>query len=228
MEKPIAVSCRDAQRMVSVFEDAGQPLFVAYYRRSLPRFQQVKSWIDGGEIGDVRHIHWTLARTTSPADLAGRKSWRTDPREAPGGYFEDLACHGLDLFDHLLGPIERAHGVSANQQGLYEVPDAVAASWIHAGATGTGIWNFASSKRTDEVRIMGSSGEITFSVFDEAPLILETGSGVRSVEIPNPTPIQLHHVEKMIAHLGGGAAHPSTGHSAARTARVAAAILNSR
>ena len=226
VEKPLAMDHRQAAAIVEAFEAAGQPLFVAYYRRSLPRFGQVRSWIGAGAIGEARHIHWTLARTPSPADVAGEHGWRTDPKEAPGGYFEDLACHGLDLFDFLLGPIVESGGVSGNQQGHYAVPDAVAASWAHeGGATGSGVWNFGAYKRSDEVRIIGSRGEIRFAVFDEAPLVLETGSGTEALEIANPDPIQLHHVEKMIRHLAGEGGHPSTGESAARTDWVMDRIL---
>jgi uncharacterized protein (TIGR03382 family) len=229
VEKPLAMSHAQAAAMTGAFESAGQPLFVAYYRRSLPRFERVRSWIGAGAIGPVRHVHWTLARTPTPADLAGEQGWRTDRNEAPGGYFEDLACHGLDLFDFLLGPIARASGVDRVQGGLYEVPDSVAACWSHEnGATGTGLWNFAAFRRADEVRIIGAEGEIGFAVFEEAPLVLETSAGIETVEIANPDPIQLHHVEKMIGHLSGQAVHPSLGESAARTDWVMDRILEQR
>ncbi|HEX9933279.1 MAG TPA: Gfo/Idh/MocA family oxidoreductase [Allosphingosinicella sp.] len=226
VEKPMAMSHAEALEMVGAFEAAGQPLFVAYYRRSLPRFEQVRRWIGDGAIGAVRHAHWTLTRPPSAADLAGERNWRTDPREAPGGYFEDLACHGLDLFDFLLGPVVEAGGVSRTQQRLYEVPDAVAAAWAHeGGATGSGVWNFAAAGRSDRVEITGSRGAISFAVFEEAPLRLETNSGTEVLEITNPDPIQLHHVEKMMQHLAGSAVHPSLGASAARTEWVADRIL---
>jgi predicted dehydrogenase len=223
------MSYTEAVRMVKAFEAARQPLFVAYYRRSLPRFTQVKGWIDAGKIGDIRHIHWSLARSPSPTDLSGDANWRTHLKEAPGGYFEDLACHGLDLFDYFAGPICEASGVSRNQQGLYHVPDTVAASWAHAGgATGSAFWNFGAFQPTDEVAITGSKGGVRFAVFDEAPIVLETISGHQALEIPNPDPVQLHHVEDMIQHLSGTSTHPSTGESAARTEWVMDQILANR
>jgi 1,5-anhydro-D-fructose reductase (1,5-anhydro-D-mannitol-forming) len=226
VEKPMAMTFAQATQMNAAFAAAGQPLFVAFYRRSLPRFRQVADWINERKIGKVRHVHWTLARTPSVSDVGGQKNWRTDATEAPGGYFDDLACHGLDLFDFLLSPIQGASGNATNQGGHYNVPDAVAGSWIHeTGVTGTANWNFASFKRVDEVRIDGSAGQIRFSVFDEAPLILETASETRTIEIANPDPIQLHHVENLVRHLTGQGQHPSTGTSAARTARVIEQIL---
>lgn len=221
VEKPIALTHADAISMVDAFKAAKQPLFVSYYRRSLPRFNQVKQWLADGSIGQVRHVHWSLTRTPSAADLAGKLAWRVDPEEAPGGYFEDLACHGLDLFDYLIDPIAKAVGVSSNQQGLYPVPDAVSAAWQHdGGATGSGYWNFAASAPSDEVEIIGSKGSVRFSIFEESSLIIAAEGTCRTIKIPNPDPIQIYHVENMMQHLSGAKPHPSMGMTAARTALV--------
>ncbi|MBP0600208.1 Gfo/Idh/MocA family oxidoreductase [Herbaspirillum sp. LeCh32-8] len=226
VEKPMAPSHAECLAMLAAFEQAGVPLFVAYYRRSLPRFEQVRAWLAEGRIGAPRHIHWQLARTPGPDDLAGTYRWRTDASIAPGGYFDDLASHGLDLFCHFFGKVAQATGSSTNQQGLYSARDAVAASWIYRnGVTGSGSWHFGSFERADRVEITGSGGKIVFSVFDEHPLQLITAGGVENMEIANPPHIQLHHVANMCAHLSGGARHPSCGDSAAHTAWMMDCIL---
>lgn len=226
VEKPLAPLYPDARRLVDAFAAARQPLFVAYYRRALPRFEFVRSILNEGRIGEPRHIDWSLARTPTANDVAGRVSWRAQEPDAPGGYFDDLACHGLDLFDHLLGPIGRATGIATNQQGLYAVPDAVTGSWLHdSGVTGTGFWNFAAGVALDRVTIHGSRGRVSFAIFDEAPVVVTHPSGEEAVEIANPDPIQGPYVESVIAQLTGGTPCPSTGDSALRTARVCAELL---
>lgn len=221
VEKPIANTAADADAMVAAFADIGQPLFVAYYRRSLPRFETIRGWLQAGRIGDVRHVHWSLTRPPSAADLAGTSAWRIDPALAPGGYFDDLAVHGLDLFDHLLGPIEGVSGLATRQAALYAVPDAVTASWIHAsGTTGSGYWNFCADTDRDEVLITGSRGHVRFGIFSETPVFLTVEGHEEAHEIANPAIIQEPHIAAMVRHLGGGKAHPSTGTSAARTAHV--------
>ena len=73
-------------------------------------------------------------------DLSGNYNWRTDPRIAMGGYFDDLASHGIDLFIYLLGEIKKVSGISINQQGLYNAKDAISDCWIHhSGVTGVGV-----------------------------------------------------------------------------------------
>ncbi len=65
VEKPMALnSLNNVQQMIDAFQKAGLPLFVAYYRRSLPRFRQVQFWLQQGRIGPVRHVQWNFSRTT--------------------------------------------------------------------------------------------------------------------------------------------------------------------
>ncbi|KAF1044177.1 MAG: 1,5-anhydro-D-fructose reductase [Herbaspirillum frisingense] len=229
VEKPMAPSHAECQAMLEAFDRAGLPLFVAYYRRSLPRFEQVRQWLAAGRIGAPRHVHWQLARTPGADDLSRHYRWRTDARIAPGGYFDDLASHGLNLFSHFIGDVAQAAGSSTNQQGLYTACDAVAASWIYrSGVTGSGSWHFGSFERADRVEITGSAGKIAFSVFDEQPLLLTTAAGSERLDIANPENIQLHHVANMRDHLTGGARHPSCGDSAAHTAWMMDRILGTR
>lgn len=225
-EKPLAPSLEACVTIRDAFRERSLPLFVAYYRRSLPRFERVKRWLEGGIIGTPRHVSWNLTKTASDRDRSGAPNWRTDAVVAPGGYFDDLASHGLDLISYLLGDIAAASGISTNQQGLYTAKDAVSGSWLHTGGvTGSGSWTFGVRERRDRVDILGSKGEITFSVFDEVPLTLQ-GKVNEQVFVENPAPIQLHHVGSMQRHLAGGREHPSTGDTATHTAWVMAQILN--
>lgn len=229
VEKPMALDHRQCLEMVAAFEARGLPLFVSYYRRSLPRFLEVRRWLSQGLIGPVRQVSWRLTRPPSPRDLSGAPNWRTDPRTAPGGYFSDLASHGLDLFQFLLGDITAASGTATNRRGLYAAEDSVTAAWAFAnGARGDGHWDFVSDRRGDQVRIEGREGHIDFSVFDDVPLTLRANRGERSLVIPNPPNIQLHHVENMVVQLLGGPPHPSPGREAAKTSRVMDDILGDR
>ena len=229
VEKPMAMSADECRRMLEAFERRGLPLFVSYYRRSLPRFAQVRAWLGEGIIGPVRELRWHLAKPPTPRDLDGTPNWRTDPDQSPGGYFSDLASHGIDLFQHLLGDIEAVHGLATNQQGLYRADDAFVASWRFAsGALGSGSWNFGADRRRDEVEIVGARGTIRFSVFDEAPLTVDAGGRTHSILVENPPHIQLPHVENMVRQLRGGEPHPSPGIEAAKTSRVIDGILGLR
>ncbi|MBF8149762.1 Gfo/Idh/MocA family oxidoreductase [Winogradskyella sp. F6397] len=226
IEKPMAPSYTECKAIYTAFAKRDIPLFVAYYRRSLPRFDKVKSLLDHNAIGAVRYINWNLSRTPSPIDLSDDYNWRTDAKIAPAGYFDDLASHGLDLFVYLLGGIKEASGVCLNQQELYTAKDAISGSWLHdSGVIGSAIWNFGAYKREDSVRIVGSEGEVCFSIFSDHPIQLITDKNSETFIIDNPNPIQLYHVENMQKHINGISQHPSTGKSGLHTAWVMDKIL---
>lgn len=229
IEKPMAPSHKECLLINNAFEEKNIPLFVAYYRRSLPRFEKVKSWLEHNKIGKVRHVNWHLSKPANSIDLSKADNWRTDIKIAYGGYFDDLASHGIDLFIHLLGNIEKANGIAVNQQGLYTSMDAVSGSWVHkSGVTGSGSWNFGCEKREDNVQIYGDKGKISFSVFEENPVVLEYESFKESVVIENPENIQYFHVQNIKNHLELKSTHPSTGASAAHTSWVLDKILGNK
>src|SRR5262249_19136210 len=104
VEKPMATSAAECDAMLAACREANVPLFVAYYRRALPRFLHVKELLDGGVIGAVRVVSATLCRKVRDDDRAEHLPWRVRPEVSGGGHFVDLACHTLDLLDFLLGP----------------------------------------------------------------------------------------------------------------------------
>ena len=55
-EKPMAMTHADCLAMIAACRDAKVPLWVAYYRRALPRFLKVRELVQGGAIGDVRMV----------------------------------------------------------------------------------------------------------------------------------------------------------------------------
>ena len=173
-----------------------------------------------------RHIGCGMRLVTAVLAAPLPVAARTDARIAPGGYFDDLGSHGLNLFSHFFGEVAEVSGSGSNQQGLYSACDAVAASWRYrSGVTGSGSWHFGSFERADRVEITGSAGKIVFSVFEEAALQLHTADTKLHLEIANPDPIQLYHVRNMQLHLDGTARHPSCGDSAADTAWMMETIL---
>ena len=228
IEKPMALSYTECHNIQTAFKEQNLPLFVAYYRRSLPRFNKVKELLQERAIGDVRHISWYLSRTPSDLDQSDTYNWRTDAKIASAGYFDDLASHGLDLFIYLLGNIVNAKGTSSNQLRLYSAKDIVSGSWEHkSGVLGSGIWSFGVYKREDKVRIIGSEGEISFSVFLEESIKLTTLKKEKEFQIKNPKHIQQFHVENMRKHLATTSyQHPSTGFTATHTAWVMDNILS--
>ncbi|NIP18627.1 MAG: Gfo/Idh/MocA family oxidoreductase [Xanthomonadales bacterium] len=226
IEKPLAPSHADCLAIAEAFEHRNLPLFVAYYRRTQPRFLRVREWIDQGAIGEPRQVSWRYSARPNALDVSGQANWRTELQIARGGYFDDMASHGLDLVVYWLGKVARAGGLSHNQQGLYSSMDCVSGSWLHeSGVSGSGTWNFGCALAQDEMIIEGSGGLIRCAVFDEAPIVLETAEGRTEEMISSPDPVQQPHVNAMAATLAGGPEHPSTGLTACHTAWLMERLL---
>jgi predicted dehydrogenase len=137
-----------------------------------------------------------------------------------------LGSHTLDLLDLLLGPVTHVSGVAANQGGYYDAEDVVAGVFeFTSGVRGVGLWLFDADEDRDEVEITGTGGTLRFSTFGQEPLRLTGIQGDSLIEAPHPRSIQQPLIQTVVDELTGRGVCPSTGVSAARTARVVDTLL---
>jgi len=227
VEKPMARSFDECQQMIKACKDNQVPLFVAFYRRSLPKFLQVKKLLDSGAIGQVRSVLVRLFIPTLRDDyLPGNLPWRVIPEIAGGGLFFDLASHTLDILDFFLGPITSAQGFSFNQLGFYAAEDIVSASFeFDSGVLGNGMWCFSSDRNEDLIEICGEKGKIVIPTFSSAPVQLCTDNQEKSWDITHPNHIQQPHIQSIVNELNGNGMCPCHGEDGARTAWVMDRII---
>lgn len=228
VEKPMALNYQECKQMIRACASLEVPLFVAYYRRCLPNFVKIKELLDNQVIGDLRFVHMQLylpPLASKGTDLP----WRVNPAISGGGLFYDLGSHQLDLLDHFFGPISSAKGHVANQAGLYPAEDIVCASLAFSnGIVGTGLWCFSvpPKEQLDKAEIIGSKGKISFSFFDlSTPVTVETENGAQVLSFTMPQHVQQPLIQTIVEELQGTGKCPSTGSSAARTARVMDEIM---
>ncbi|HEX9423227.1 MAG TPA: Gfo/Idh/MocA family oxidoreductase [Pyrinomonadaceae bacterium] len=222
VEKPMALNFVECQEMIAACRAAGVPLFVAYYRRALPRFLKIKQLVDSGAIGEVRFVSVALYQ---PPDREGLKStalpWRIVPELSGGGLFVDLASHILDFLDYVFGPIISVKGYASNQAGQYSAEDIVTGTFqFESGVHGVGSWCFTAANKCDVTKIVGSAGEISFSTFDAGPIMLTTAAGVSEFRVEYPQHIEQPLIQTVVDELNGNGMCPSVGESAARTSWV--------
>lgn len=217
----------ECQQMLQVSEETAVPLFVAYYRRSLPEFLAVKKVLDEGAIGRPLLINIRLLRPALDNERAG-DSWRVDPKVAGGGLFYDLASHQLDLVSFLFGKILEASGSSANFGGRYAAEDTVVASFeTESGVMGSAAWSFVAgdAAQEDSMELIGTKGKVVFSGFGHRPPTLFNEKGEQVLPFTNPENIQYYLIEQVVQTLLGKGSCVSMGASAADTNRVMEMIL---
>lgn len=227
VEKPMARTYKECRWMIDACRHAGVPLFVAYYRRSLPVFQKVKELLANDVIGSVRFATMEMLKPL-PKLEENSMTWRWQPAIAGGGLFFDLGSHQIDLLDYFFGPAISVQGMAANTSGISEAEDTVVANIAFSNDVFVSArWCFSVSEGVDkdELTIYGSKGKIRFSIFGEQKVTLESTSGNESFLFTPPEHIQQPHIEQIVAELHGQGICPGTGESGARTAQVMDAIV---
>jgi predicted dehydrogenase len=227
VEKPMALNTAESIEMVQACKEANVPLFVAFYRRSMPKFLKIKQLVDSGILGEIRYI--TVRNTTPPPEISldNELPWRVKPALAGGGYFMDIGCHTLDILDFILGPISQANGHIGNQAGQYKAEDIVTASWtFETGVQGSGVWCFTAFEHVDLTEIIGSKGKLSFSTFGKDPIIWISEYERTEYSIETPQHVQQPLIQSIVNELRGVGICPSHGVSAARTSLVMDQIMN--
>lgn len=221
VEKPMAVSYRECIIMNRVSIETGIPIFVAYYRRSLPYFKKVKELLDAQIIGEIINVDMQLFTSPRPEDTDSENPpWRLNEKIAGAGYFYDLASHQLDILDYYFGPIEQINGFMDNKGGIYEIEDTLVATCkFKNGITGTGKWCFVLPEylNTDFIEITGNKGKISFSTFQFTPIQLQTEKQTEELLPENPDNIQYCMIKDIVEELTGNGKSPSLSNSAMRT-----------
>ena len=117
-EKPMARNFAECREMIEACDVAGVPLWVAFYRRSMPRFLKIKELLDGKAIGDVLAVSIRTYRrpVIERGDPHPERFWAYLPdATGGGGAWVDAGCHQIDLLDFYLGPVAGVHGFARNR-----------------------------------------------------------------------------------------------------------------
>jgi len=135
VEKPMALTLEDADRLIETCEQSGTRLFVVKQNRFNPPVVLLKQAIAKGRfgkmvLGTVR-VRW--ARTQAYYDQAPwRGTWKLD-----GGVFTNQASHHIDLLQWLLGPVESVKSYISTRLVRIEAEDTgVAVLKFRNGALG--------------------------------------------------------------------------------------------
>ena len=217
VEKPMAVNVDECRTMISACKNAGVPLWVAYYRRALPRFRRVRELIEAGAIGDIRAVNSLRSQVARPA------AWQNTAGLSGGGWFFDAACHTFDWLDHQFGPLRDVRGLAV---GRGQVEDTVVASYRFDGdVIGGGTWCFDADSDFDRTTIIGTHGTIALSISTPDPIELTTGHNRERFAVPDPPHVHEPLLQTIVDEWNGVGHCPSSAVDALRTSMVMEALL---
>jgi len=133
VEKPVADTLADAQRICTVSKETRQPALVGHQRRYNPITRRAKALISEGRLG--RLVAVTALCTWLKDKAYFDTAWR---RERGGGPILINLIHDLDLLRHLCGELSSVQSILSNALRGHPVEDtAVVLLRFAAGALGT-------------------------------------------------------------------------------------------
>ena len=222
VEKPMARHAAECDRMVAAFRAARLPLFVAYYRRALPRFLAVRDLLESEALGTVTAVNYRQNAAHHLKD----SNWRVTAETSGGGHFLDVGSHVIDLIDFLLGPLTVLESKAQRLGPVGTVEDHVSFRFNAGGVPGNGVWNFAAPEALDRLEFTGERGSIRLSVFGDEPVEVEVHGRLERLSRPNPKHVAQPLIQTVVDDLLGRGTCPSTGESALRASRVMDQVLD--
>lgn len=121
VEKPMALSSRDAQSMMDLASQLGCRLNVVQQNRLNLPIQKLKRSIEHGELGKVYGAQMSVFWNRE-ADYYNQDPWR-GTWAMDGGTLSNQANHHVDLLVYLFGEPKAVYGRSLNTRGIIEADD---------------------------------------------------------------------------------------------------------
>jgi len=121
VEKPIALTLEDADRIIQACADNGVKLSVVHPNRFRPAVMELKKLKDQGLFGKLSHVNATVRWNRNQA-YYDQAPWR-GTKAMDGGVLMNQAIHNLDLMYWLAGPVEEVQAYNATRLRNIEAED---------------------------------------------------------------------------------------------------------
>jgi len=177
VEKPIAFTLREAEKMISFAEEKGVKLSTGHVERFNPAIQKAKDLIENDVIGDV---------VSSSAKRVGP----FPPRIKDVGVAIDLAIHDLDVMYYLFNEdVTQVYATMGSILEKCEYEDhAEIMTKFKNGITGILEVNWLTPYKRRELEITGTDGIISIDYIDQS--IDVYGKFAQDVEIQHEEPLK--------------------------------------
>jgi predicted dehydrogenase len=163
VEKPISVQKSDAEKLLAARRSKKQVFAAMFNQRTDPVFQKIRSLVQGGELGEIRRIQWTITdwfRSQAYYDSGG---WRATWAGEGGGVLLNQCVHNIDLFQWIFGMPMRVKALCCfGRHHDIEVEDDVSAIFEFAnGATAVLVTSTGEAPGVNRLEVSGDLGRLT-------------------------------------------------------------------
>ena len=137
LEKPMALSTEDADRVIAVSKETGKLVTVICQLRFSPDVQRLKKLVSDGAFGKLTLCTLSMKYHRS-MEYYNSSPWKGTLKFDGGGALMNQGIHGIDLLEYIVGGVKDVQGKIRTLSHKIEVEDtAVAMLEFECGAIGT-------------------------------------------------------------------------------------------
>lgn len=107
LQKPMAMNSDECREIIAAADTSGSKLTVSFMHRYFPEVRWLKQVLADQRYGSVHSVR--LRNATPGADWG---DWFYNPANVAGGVVMQLGVHGIDLLQHVFGPIKNVQALS--------------------------------------------------------------------------------------------------------------------
>lgn len=164
VEKPIANTLADGERMIAACREAGVALLVGHDMRRLAGFRKLKELIDSGAIGKPVMAEANFSHNLGFELTADKWRWTPDDSGCPAGALMTMGVHHADTLIHLFGPIESAFSYFSHLYIPAPVEDVTATVFrFQSGVLGYLGSNYCSLK-SNHISVYGTEANLRCTI----------------------------------------------------------------
>jgi myo-inositol 2-dehydrogenase/D-chiro-inositol 1-dehydrogenase len=223
-EKPLAFDLGQADQLIAAAADRNLFFAINFNHRYAEPVRRAKAAISGGDLGDVVFASWRFGGEPGTS-------------RHPDANLIETQCHGLDMLEHLCGPIGSVMAQMTSSDGGGHPTIAVSVAFA-SGAVGTLLGSYESSYAypgTHYLEVNGTAGRLLIEDTVKRFTLSRAGDETRRVWEAgyfNDAGRDFHHtfdgyVDALLAALTAGAPPPVHARAGRRALEVASAIISS-
>ena len=212
VEKPIADTLENAEKLTRAAEDAGVKLMVGHIERFNPAVTKLKEIIDSGLLGKI-------------VSISTRRVGPYNPRIRDVGVILDIGVHDIDVISYLYGKsVNEVYSIAGADIHSFEDHAAIVLRFDHE-FSGIVETNWLTPHKVRKLTVIGINGVAYLDYIDQT-VELHDGEWIRKAKVEEAEPLK-RELEHFIDSISNGYEPRTSGEDGIHALKVAMAAIES-
>lgn len=212
VEKPIADTLENAEKLTRAAEDAGVKLMVGHIERFNPAVTKLKGIIDSGLLGKI-------------VSISARRVGPYNPRIRDVGVILDIGVHDIDVISYLYGKrVSEVYSIAGADIHTFEDHAAIILRFDHE-FSGIIETNWLTPHKVRKLTVIGVDGVAYLDYIDQT-VELHDREWIRKAKVENAEPLK-RELEHFIDSISNGNEPNPSGDDGIHALKVAMAAIES-